>query len=100
MNLCHAPLFAVLAATCCWAFRELRWGWLWSWLLLCVFALSTEGLQHLVGRQASLRDVLANLLGITAGVLWLATPQSALRAWTFRVMAFSLLIVGMVSPVW
>lgn len=100
MNLCHAPLFAVLAATCSWAFRGLRGGGVWSGLLPFVFALSTEGLQHLVGRQASLRDLLANLLGILAGLLWMATPKRPLAAWAFRIIAIGLLIVGMASPVW
>jgi hypothetical protein len=67
---------------------------------VALFGLVTEGVQHLVGRQASWHDVLANLLGITAGILWAESRAFAAYALRMRMLAVVLLLFAVASPLW
>lgn len=99
MDLCHAPLFALLAAFGCWCFRRapaVKRSGLWVWLILMGFSLTSEALQSMVGRQSSWGDAFANLLGTTAGVLWMASPRKRLLA--RRILAVILFAVASLWP--
>ena len=103
MDLCHGPLFAVLAAVMCWSTRDSsrlppKWRGLLIWFLLSAFGLFAEALQGWVSRHPSWQDAVANMLGAAAGVLWmqskLPSPQKAIT----RFLAALLLLGSAAYP--
>ena len=103
MDLCHAPLFLILAGTACWSIRRAsssRSCELGVWVFFIVFALGTEVLQHFVGRQSSYLDAIANGLGTTAGCLWMGTSFDRYGRWSLRFLAVFLIVAAMARPLW
>ncbi len=102
VDLGHAPLFFLLA----WCLGQWllpsvsRWRALTLvWVLVAGFGFVSEFLQAWVGRHPSWRDLSANLLGTTAGVLWLKTQKSQITPSGrrgLRISAGILLALGLV----
>ncbi len=84
VDLCHGPLFALLAGTLAWTFlhrTSRRPVWLWAlgiWGVCSAWGLIGEGLQHFVGRQPSWHDASANALGADCGRLLHAASTRAI----------------------
>ena len=101
VDLGHAPLFFVL--TWGWGRRLLkspsgRMRLLLVGILVGGFGLLTEAAQGWVGRHPSWHDVSANLLGTTAGVLWLWGAAGSPAKIGLRILAGGLLGWGLVPP--
>lgn len=87
-NFAHAPLFALVA----WgAWRWLRSGagamrpiWitaLLAWLMATTFAIATELVQPLTGRDDSLQDIYTDITGATAALLALLAAHMRRGSW-------------------
>ena len=101
MDLCHAPLFFLLAWQLGRWFRFPASRWtrpILVWFLVSGFGLLSEVPQHWVGRHFSWQDVLTNLLGAAAGALWLESQFSKSRRLAFRLPAILLILLGLASP--
>ncbi len=103
MDLCHGPLFAIIAGGTCWAFRgspSPKTRAAGVWIFCAGLGLSSEVLQHWVGRQPSWHDVRANLLGTTAGVLWMNNQIAGRSKIGSRLFAGLLLVGALLNPAW
>jgi VanZ family protein len=76
----HAAVYAVLAGLLLVAFRNSEWS-KFVVLFSVIHGFSTEALQNLVPhREGSWRDLLANLVGIGAGILILSATRHVVRS--------------------
>jgi VanZ family protein len=100
-NLLHAPCFAILAAIVFVLLRsrfEQHRGRLLvgCWVALVAFGVITEIAQHWFGRRASYSDLVANIAGVTAGLLIVSASTRSARIVRGAV---ALLLIGIVSLV-
>ena len=105
-DLLHTPCFAILAAiiyaaVCKLMSRNCALVAICCWVVLAGFGFASEAAQQLVGRSDSLHDALANVLGITAGMLIVA-GRRVLVGWQkhlARTAALILIAAGLSYPV-
>lgn len=97
-DMLHGPVFALFAAML--VFGLLKWTTLKKlpvavgvWVVLVGGGILVEILQSFIGRTASWHDILANTLGVTAGVLWMITRGAQSRRLRGLVTAFSVLLL-------
>ncbi len=106
MDLCHAPLFALLAGMFFGTVRSRptqKPVWVWGlgiWGGLSAFGLFAEWLQNFVGRHPSWHDAIANSLGAAAGVLSMWPDAARRRGRLFRGIAVLLLLFAWATPFW
>lgn len=66
----HFLIFTPLSLIALWSYRGSRGEPVWQVMLGCLlFGILIEAVQHLIGRDPSLKDVLMDLLGILAGTV-------------------------------
>jgi len=89
-NFGHIVFFTVLMLLV-QSFRPLvRWQqWLWVTLIALVISILIEYVQHFVGREASVDDVLHNMCGIWLGLFWGQKPTHIV--WGLRCLSVILL---------
>ena len=100
MDLLHAPFFALFAFLLDQKRRrhqqENSYKIFFFWILLLLLALGLEAAQSWVGRDSNWHDGLANILGVTAGILFSFSHAMAnlSRKWLPRLLAILLIIAG------
>jgi VanZ family protein len=82
----HFGAYAVLAGLITVALEARRW-WLWALLGLIAYGAALEVLQGLVGRDMSVADEIANMLGVVAGGAAGWVFCLLLRAWVVQAPA-------------
>ncbi len=100
-DMLHGPAFALFAAMLVFLLpqrtaRQKRLVVMGVWIFLVGGGILVEILQHFIGRSASWHDIVANTLGVTAGVLWATTRSNQsrrLRGWA-TAGAIMLLVLG------
>ena len=100
MDFLHAPFFALFAFLLDQKRRrhqhENFCNLFFFWILLLILALGLEAAQSWVGRDSNWHDGLANILGITAGILFSFSHAmgNLSRKWLPRLLAILLIIAG------
>ena len=100
MDLLHAPFFALFAFLLDQKWRRHQKGESYTlfffWILLLILAIGLEAAQSWVDRNSNWRDGLANLLGITAGILFSFSCVTAKKnhKWLSLLFAILLIITG------
>ena len=87
LDMLHGPAFAMFAAILVFSLpkrttRQKLLVVVGVWIFLAVGGVLTEILQSFVGRSGNWKDITANTLGVTAGVLWAATRSA--QSWRLR----------------
>ncbi|NIL96832.1 MAG: hypothetical protein GTO53_05025 [Planctomycetales bacterium] len=105
LDLIHAPMFALLSAFAYILFVGNKAPRRWRsavaiWLVLATLGVAAELLQGRVGRNASVQDAFANVMGAAIGLVWVAgreCPHSSQRLLT-KGAAVGLLLAAYAYP--
>ena len=94
----HGPAFALFAAILVfalhkWTTLQIKAIAIGAWIFMVGGGCLTEIVQSFIGRNANWHDVMANTLGVTAGVLWAVTRTSRSRHIRRRATAVAIFLL-------